>query len=447
MRDRVFIAWSGTNHIALKVKDMLEKHNYLCCIGGNADNNSKYTSVGDTVIQQIKTCNQAIVIFQNRKDNCVSNNLFFELGYVLSMYGTKKIHCVKKAKEQVVLPSDFDNSFVASIDDTDEETFAKGIVDYFLGRQKMNVTQNKMWLINNRYIIHDMIKSHYSDNGSKCSDYELAQYILFYMESAYLFGDERNIRQEVFEFKQAYHFNFSTELSAAVNICLAFLDLNINLKTVEKDGQSTVFIDLNCFWKRKDEYAHILSRLPEDDMGMFDEWAKAFVYIHLNYIYYLYAKNPNLDKDTSLSLFKTAKDYAIDAICKVEALEKESINIENNDTIGILSLMKSYSCWVLYYSKSALDEGDAVDWLKKALQERRSLKNTFEKGTIDTQLYNYFCMEYYLTMTKYLPLDDTVDLIEKQAYKSEVNEYLESVKEQNNKNAYFRQIELWYQCN
>ena len=56
-------------------------------------------------------------------------------------------------------------------------------------------------------------------------------------------------------------------------------------------------------------------------------------------------------------------------------------------------------------------------------------------------------MEYYLTMTKYLPLDDTVDLIEKQAYKSEVNEYLESVKEQNNKNAYFRQIELWYQCN
>ena len=105
MKDKIFIAWSGSNGEALKVKSILEsKFNYVCCIGGNADNSSRYSSVGDTVIQQIKECNQAIrgrhgdqqikecnqaiVIFQNRADGAVSNNLFFELGYVLAMYGT-----------------------------------------------------------------------------------------------------------------------------------------------------------------------------------------------------------------------------------------------------------------------------------------------------------------------------------------------------------------------
>ena len=91
MKDKVFIAWSGSNSVALKVKSILErKYNYGCSIGGNAENNSKFSSVGDTVIQQIKSCNQAIVIFQNRKDGKVSNNLFFELGYVMAMYGMKR---------------------------------------------------------------------------------------------------------------------------------------------------------------------------------------------------------------------------------------------------------------------------------------------------------------------------------------------------------------------
>ena len=78
MKDRVFIAWSGSNEEAKKVKRILENtYNYVCCIGGNADNSSQFASVGDTVIQQMKTCNQAIIIFQNRADGAVSNNLFF----------------------------------------------------------------------------------------------------------------------------------------------------------------------------------------------------------------------------------------------------------------------------------------------------------------------------------------------------------------------------------
>ena len=162
MKDKVFIAWSGSNTVAMKVKRIMEKDKkYVCSIGGNADNNSQFSSIGDTVIQQIKVCNQAIVVFQNRKDGNVSNNLFFELGYVLAKYGQMKVHCVKRSDESVILPSDFDNSFVESIDDgNDDDLFAQRIVDYFMSRQKLSVNTNKMFLINNRYIMHDYIESH-----------------------------------------------------------------------------------------------------------------------------------------------------------------------------------------------------------------------------------------------------------------------------------------------
>lgn len=128
MKDHIFIGWSGSNAIAMKVKNALEAKNFRCTIGGNADNNSQYSSVGDTVIQQIKSCNQAIMIFMNRADGQVSNNLFFELGYVLAMYGQPKVHCVRRSAETVILPSDFDNSFVEPIecDVSSDDLFVQG---------------------------------------------------------------------------------------------------------------------------------------------------------------------------------------------------------------------------------------------------------------------------------------------------------------------------------
>lgn len=81
MKDRVFIIWSGSNEVAMNVKTIMESEgNYVCSIGGNSDNDSTFSSIGDTVIQQIKNCNQAIVIFENRSDGKVSNNLFSNSG-------------------------------------------------------------------------------------------------------------------------------------------------------------------------------------------------------------------------------------------------------------------------------------------------------------------------------------------------------------------------------
>ena len=451
MKDRVFIAWSGTNEVALKVKTLLEAKNYLCFIGGNSDNDSKFSSVGDTVIQQMKTCNQAIIIFQNKIDPktnaaVVSNNLFFELGYVLSKYGQNKIHCVKKKEDPIVLPSDFDNSFIEAITGDGNDAFAAGIVEYFLKRQKMSVTENKMLLINNRYRIRDMLKSHFSESGSRCSDYELAQYILFYMQSAYLFGDERSIKQELLDFKQAHFSEIVGELSTAIDIGVSYLDIAVHFKTVEKDGQSTVYIDEDVFGKIRRDYMGYLENLGNDDVGMFDDWARAFIYDHLKFLHYLFANNPELEEEEKRYMFSTAKDYALKALECISKLENDPIDKQTHDSTGILSLMKSYAYWVLFFAEVGLGN-DGTEWMQKTIKVRSGLKKTFEKGTIDTQIYNYFCMEYYLAVIKYLPLAKDIQPYERRTYKKEINEYLESVKEQDNKNAYIKQIELWYKNN
>lgn len=443
MKDRVFIAWSGSNEEAKKVKRILEtQYNYVCCIGGNADNSSKFSSVGDTVIQQIKTCNQAIVIFQNRADGAVSNNLFFELGYVLSMYGTRKIHCVKRSDEDVVLPSDFDNSFVQPISDT-EKPFAEGIVDYFMSRQKMSVNENKMFLINNRYLLHDKIESHYSEAGSKCSDYELAQYVLFYMQAAHMFGDEKKVYNEMHEFKQRHNYEFSGELALAVNICLSFFNMVIHIK-LEKDT-SEVYIDRNIFWSFKSEYEHYIIAAVDDDIGIFDEWANVFIYEHLTFAYMLYANNNENNEMMRKMLHSKSKEYAYKTIEAIEILCQRSPCRENNDEIGLISLVRAYVYRNLFLSKKILEEDDAGEWLRKTLDVRASLKNNFTRGTVDTQLYNNFCMEYYLSLVNYLDNKHDIDPFEKLMYRSEMLEYVQSVQEENNSNAYIQQIAMW--CN
>lgn len=444
MKDRVFIAWSGTKEVADGVKKILEnEYNYICTIGGNADNNSAFSSVGDTVIQQMKSCNQAIIIFQNKNDGCISNNLFFELGYVFSMYGPKKVHCVKMEGEDIVLPSDFDNAFVEPIQgDGSVDAFSTGIVEYFIGRQKMSINENKMFLIDNRYMIREKITSHYSEFGSKCSDYELAQYVLYYMQAAQMFNDVPTVLKEIIEFKNKHNFEFSSELSLAVNICISFFEM---LLAIEEDDDSDVFIDEKTFWKFKKAYTHYIESVKDDEFGIFDEWAKVFLVEHMAFGHMLFANNGSLSPELRRKAYMESKRYGLEALECIRVLETVTPHKENHDDKGIISLFRAYIYRNLFISKSYLGEEDAIDFLKDTIRERENLKNTYSRGSIDTQLYNTFCMEYYLSLISYLDSEEAKDLdeFEIMMYKTEIKEYLQSVHNDSSETAYLHRIQKW----
>ncbi len=441
MKDNIFIIWSGSNDVAIQIKKILETKNYKCTIGGNADNDSKFSSVGDTVIQQIKNCNQAIVIFQNRRDGMVSNNLFFELGYALATYGQTKVHCVRRESEQVVLPSDFDNSFVEPISSATEEDFVNGIIGYFFDRQKMSINVNKMILINNRYKMHYYIQSHFSEQGSKCSDYELAQYVLFYLQAGHMFGDERKILKEMQQFKDDYHSYFSDELSTAVNICISFFEMTLNIQSTP-DGE--FFIDRRTFRKFRDNYLEYRATIVDDDMGTFDEWAKVFLSEHLTYAYNLYAGNPELSQENSIKNMELSKYWAEQALEDMKTLENSAPVKDNNDHKGILSLFYAYVYRNLFLCSLKLKDGNEIKWLEKSRKERTALKTNFEIGSIDSQLYDNFAMEYYLTLIECLNYADALGLDEDDVedYKDEVKKYIKESKSQTDHSKYVERIEL-----
>ncbi len=427
--------------MALKIKKILETKHYKCIIGGNSDNSSTFSSVGDTVIQQMKTCNQAIVIFQNRADGAVSSNLYFELGYALASYGQPKVHCVRKASESVALPSDFDNSFVEPIACESEECFVEGIIKYFMDRQKMSITENKMILINNRYRIHDYILRHYSERGSLCSDYELAQYILFYTQAANMFSDENKVLEEIKRFKDAHQTDFSDELSIAVNMSIAFLTIWGKIKCTD-DGN--FYLDKSSFRHFREAYEQALGELVEDDMGTFDEWANAFISEHLSYAYSIYANSPELNAEQKQRAIQKCISWGERCIDDLKKLEDVAHIRDNNDHKGFVSLLYAYNYRNLYLCYMELGQRDiALNYLEKTKKERLALKNNFQSGSIDSHLYGTFEMEYYLALAEYLKYASDFGLDEDDVddYLAEISEFVESAKHKTDMSLYVSRIE------
>lgn len=444
MKDRVFIAWSGTSDIAIKVKRVLEERNYKCFIGGNEANDSNYASVGDTVLQQIKSCNQAIIIFQKRSDGHISNNLFFELGYALASYGQTKVHCVRPKHEELLLPSDFDNSFVEPMDDDDADSLVNCIVNYFLARQKLSVNTNKMRLINNRYLIKEYIKRHFSEQGSKCSDYELAQYLLFYIQAAQMFDDIGTVRNELQAFKQSYQYNFSKELSISVDICLAFFELYSNIQI---DSNNNAYIDKHTYRRVKEKFSSIEEDIQTDDTGIFDEWARVFVSDYMVFAADLYLSDPELNGDKRIKIANRIIELADECIAYIEELQAVAPIIENNDHVGILSLFKAYIYEHKFIAYDFIGDVRAVECLQSAKREKTSLRKYFDYGAIDSHLSDNLDMEYCLTLIKYLSYADKLNLDEEEIEEcvDEIGDFLTKTHNKKSNNKFMEKISKEYE--
>lgn len=444
MKDKVFIIWSGENTVAKKVKTILEnRYNYICYVGGSQQNDAQMLSIGDTVVRQMKMCNQAVVIFNKKKNGEISNNLFFELGFVSAMYGMKKVHCVKRNNELITLPSDFDNSFIENIDANSDDEYAEGIVRYFIDRQKLSVDVNKMYLINNRYVIHDIIQAHYSELGSKCSDYELAQYVLFYMQSGVMFQDEAKILEELKNFKKHHYNEFSIELHQAINLSIAFLEATSNLLS---EGD-TVYISDETFRSYFSSCKNLLQEIPDDDSGTFDEWAKLILSENLAYICFLYASNPRISESLKKQLYQKVIDYSLQGVHFVEILESVAPCIENNDNVGLVSLFKAYLYRHLFNSHRNLESSEAEKWLKLSLNERQSLLRIFDINSVDTKIYYNFEMEYYLLLSEYIDFikKSNIDEFEYMMYLGEIDSFISKYTHGTDIHAYIQKISFYRQ--
>ena len=72
---------------------------------------------------------------------------------------------------------------------------------------------------------------------------------------------------------------------------------------------------------------------------------------------------------------------------------------------------------------------------------------TFDKGTIDSKLFENFKMEYYLTLSEYLLCEEAVkeDRFEVKMLLEEIKNYLKETADNDDSNIYISQIGDYYE--
>jgi hypothetical protein len=98
MMDRIFIGWSGNQPLAYELASIIEEDRDKNAIVGGGVPTDMY--VGAQVIKQMKTCNYAALLVED-KNGDISNNLMFEWGYLIAKMPINNIHIFLINKKKV----------------------------------------------------------------------------------------------------------------------------------------------------------------------------------------------------------------------------------------------------------------------------------------------------------------------------------------------------------
>ena len=137
---KVFIAWSGNLETAKKLGEYISKRaGYEAIVGGNLhDLKSNY--VGGTIIEQMKKCDQGILLIQKNDASALSANLMFEWGYLLAKLNANKIHnyLINLEPNDSALPSDLHGvwSYSLKTENLTEEEIVENLGNKFFNSQK-----------------------------------------------------------------------------------------------------------------------------------------------------------------------------------------------------------------------------------------------------------------------------------------------------------------------
>ena len=180
MKEKIFIAWSGTTVIAEEVGKVLNKYNYMAIIGGDRTVRPDSMFVGQSIINQMNKCSQAIFII-TKKDikeaslGVISNNLFFELGYISARLKNSKIHLfyIDIDENDALIPSDLKGAWAKHLtsNNNDAASLANEIVKKFLEAQYEIIPEEKMDIVLRWYDYKRLIQNYLDFHSLHRLDY------------------------------------------------------------------------------------------------------------------------------------------------------------------------------------------------------------------------------------------------------------------------------------
>lgn len=453
MKDYVFIGWSRNRELAICVKNILDQKGFLCVIGGVYDDNPndvrmRKGTVNETINYQMNHCDQAVLLFQKLDDNLsISGNLIYELGYISAQYNfidsSTKLHIFKidiTQSDDNLFPSDLHGVWGTNISSLNKsmDEIAQEIADEFISNQRQIKKKNKFNILNNHHFVEYEMNRHL-DNPSM-SDYDLALDILVYLQAAFCYQEQSDmkLKMELFKARIIEKGNESKELEWSVDY--AINTLTLFCLTIPSEDSMRLSMDGVTFRKLMNNYLSIGEKIIDrfqdnlqgddlkslriteafNDKNNLEALLIGQLQEHITYLIlvYLLSGDQNLNEKEKYSYIGIK--YCNAAIDNLSLLSKNP----EDEIYAKLLLSFAYKNLATFYSNVGQNDECYLNQ-KKSFRLRREI-NTYVNGMpmIRPSLKDYVNLEYLLQVVDVIK--NFEDEYEKADYLIEIRQYIEA---------------------
>jgi len=452
MKDYVFIGWSRNRDLAIELKKLLDANGFVGVIGGVYEENPENLrirkgTVNETINYQMNHCDQSILLFQKIDDNLgISGNLIYELGYISAQYNfietATKLHIFKIDITQAddnLFPSDLHGvwgSNISSVGKTLPE-IAEEIMAEFIKSQLQIKKENKFMLLNDHHFVEYELRKHFKN--PTMSDYDLAQDILIYLQSAFCYQEQNDVKTKIEHFKNKMIENSShtRELKWAVDYALVTLELFC--QTIPTEEGMFLRMPGVMFRRLLNSYKEIGERVaesfeddfPDTDLkrltltdaffekNEFEGLLIAQMQEHVTYLILVYLFNSTVDKEEMENYVRLGIEYCNIAIKNLELVGK----IPENDMYSKVLLSYAYKNLSTFHGYLG-NAAENKKYQRKSFKLRRDL-NTYASGisVIRPSLKDYITLEYLLQSVEVAK--ESEDKFERGDYLHEIKVYLD----------------------
>lgn len=430
---KVFIAWSGNFEVACKLKEYIDaKHGYEAVVGGNLHTlNSVF--VGGTIIDQMKQCDQAILLVQkNERHGGLSPNVMFEWGYLLAKLNANKMHHYFIDKPDI--PSDLHGvwAFDVSTEQKSPEELAEILGKKFFESQRNTMNANKMKTIMAREDMRRLIQYHFTD--TICSNFEMAQYVLCYIFSANIYSDTRD---EAIKDMNKFYSQMgeiameSAELRLAVSCAIVSIGFFKTIQYIDDEQ----YIGKNDFEDFLESYYRLFEQVETLEKSEVKDFLIITIGDFITYLYLLMINGNEIDDEKKVEFCKRLYNYSAEMAKLCDEFESASPKLNTQLCCLIRAYMyRGMFCALDCMERIETGEGGErsesaeerlikiKDCLRKSLNERKKLYNEYNKNNVNAQFYGNIEMEYYLALAEYRLYED--DEFQRERYKQNLMRYL-----------------------
>lgn len=425
MQEKVFIAWSGNYGYALETYKKLKAQGYNAIVGGNVSETTEQIFVGETIISQMRQCSQAIILIQKKKEtNSISSNLMLEFGYLLKKLSYNKIHVffIDIRENDIKIPSDIRGIWADFLQSDDKDIdVSQSIIKEFINRQYQIIKEDKINIFIDWYYYKNIIKCFATE--PQCTSFELAQYLLFYMQAVYFNKDYDETNNIINKLLETNHL-FNIELQSSLKFCKITLQF-YNVFYSKTNNYLTKEQMLSIMY----EYEDLNERITELKETEFKCWFYANIYEHLGFLIYYYLLTSTDEESENLKFYNQVIEYNKLALKYLSKLTNNG-EFTSKNNLFFATLYKAY-----VYRQKAISHNyinkicDLEEQSKKskesfikAFEMRKILHNNFSDLKLNSSVLENMELDYYLSMSEVINFDEFAS--QKLRYTNELKNYL-----------------------